>query len=137
MLIECLIKRDGPTHVNVAGFEYVFEKNEEGRSVCDVISTGHQAHFLALDSFISYKPRGEKQEELPPEKTREPVPVESTPVWTGEVDVLYRHDGSPYKTEKAAKVAIKQRSLDEDLAAVVQVEDGFAIQLFQYEEDEA
>ena len=137
MLIECLIKREGPTHINVAGFDYVFEKNKEGRSVCDVISSGHQAHFLELQgTFVPYKPEGMEEEVAPPEE-EEAVTTDQPVEVFKDVDIIYRHDGTPYSTEKAAKVAIKQRSLDEDLAAVVQVEDGFAIQLFQYEEDEA
>jgi len=136
MLIECLIKRDGPTHVNVAGFDYVFEKNEEGRSVCDVISSGHQAHFLELKgTFVPYKPEGVEEEVATPEEEEAATTDQPVEVFK-DVDILYRHNGTPYSTERAAKVAIKQRSLDEDLADVVPVEGGFAIQLEQQGDDE-
>lgn len=138
MLIECLIKREGPTHINVAGFDYVFEKNKEGRSVCDVISSGHQAHFLELGSFVPYE-RGEtkKTEVDSLEEPDEQEDIAARPIEAfKEVDVLYRHDGMPYSTEKAARVAIKQRSLDEDLAEVIAAEGGYAIQLERQGDDE-
>lgn len=54
MLIECLIEREGATHVTVAGFNYVFAPDEQGRQVCEVLSHDHQGWFLSMPS--SYRP---------------------------------------------------------------------------------
>ena len=56
MFIECLIQREGNTHLTIAGFDYVFVKNEQGRSVCQVHSSAHQDHLLSLKDFIPYEP---------------------------------------------------------------------------------
>lgn len=117
MLIECLIKRDGPTHVTLAGFDYVFDENKEGRKVCDVLSTDHQAHFLALKDYIPYKPAAPYKVE--PAEDPEPEP-----------ELLGKPDGTPYANKGAARRGASQHhNLEPDQVNIVAVEDGFAIEV--------
>lgn len=129
MLIECLIRRDGPTHVTIDGFDYVFAANSEGRKVCEVLSSAHQSHFLALKDYIPY----EGQAEAPvlneePEKTQEDPQDEDDVVPPDEDDVVFgKPDGTPYKNEAAAKRGAKQHyglDMEEDALEVIEVEGG-------------
>jgi len=47
MLMECLIDREGPTEVNIAGFKYRFEDDGHGARVADVNSEEHRDHLIA------------------------------------------------------------------------------------------
>jgi len=47
-MIECIIKRDGPTQVNIEGFQHTFLKNEEGRYVCQIHSPHHREWLLGF-----------------------------------------------------------------------------------------
>ena len=121
MLIECLIKRDGPTHVTVAGFDYVFLPDENGRKICKVISTGHQAHFLSMKDYVEYK-------ETLPAKTvaNENLTEETEPT---EPELLFRASGEPYATVgSAASAATRNHKLEPNKFDVIEVDGGFAIQ---------
>jgi len=54
MLIECLIKREGPTIVSVEKMDYVFTSRphlsggDEEAQICEVISASHSAYFLRI-----------------------------------------------------------------------------------------
>ena len=61
-LIECLIKRDGPTEISLKTDTYLFEKNKLNDYVCQVLSGDHRRHFLSLLDFRIY------QEHLAPDK---------------------------------------------------------------------
>lgn len=65
MLIECLIQRDGSTHVTLRGVRYEFKKNGLGHSVCDVTSNDHLSWFLSFpNSYRVYQnPTEAKKEE--------------------------------------------------------------------------
>lgn len=137
MLIECLIKRDGPTHVVVAGFDYVFKPNERGRSVCEVMSSGHQAHFLALKDYVEYKaPKsaspvasvkkdkpeiegGAVETEEKAETFQEEVKEPST------TKVYLKKNGQPYATETAALSSARHHGLKKYKA--VEVDGGFGL----------
>ncbi|MBE9581542.1 MAG: hypothetical protein IMF18_07990 [Proteobacteria bacterium] len=54
-VIECTIKRDGPTSMYLGKAIYVFEKNEMGDYVCEVLSQEHRKHLLAIPEFNIYK----------------------------------------------------------------------------------
>ena len=56
MLIECLIEREGPTHININGFDYSFKANEHGHSVCQVNSGEHRAWLFRSKNFRPYEP---------------------------------------------------------------------------------
>jgi DNA invertase Pin-like site-specific DNA recombinase len=63
-MMECLIKRDGPTSVQVGGFKYTFEKNKHGHSVCDVVNEGARSYFLSLTTlYRDYNPEVDYREE--------------------------------------------------------------------------
>jgi len=55
-LVECCIKRDGPTQIWMSKTEYVFKKNELGSYVCAVHNTEHLAKFLKMPDFRVYQP---------------------------------------------------------------------------------
>ena len=56
MLIECLIQREGPTHVSINGVQYRFDKNDLGHSVCDVTSKDHASWLVKFPaSYRVYK----------------------------------------------------------------------------------
>ena len=61
-LIECLIERDGPTEMNLHKATYLFDKNELGDYVCEVLSGDHRKYLLSLPDFRIY------QEHLAPKK---------------------------------------------------------------------
>lgn len=65
-ILECLIERDGPTTINDGGFKFVFEKNEEGRAVCNVLSEGTARRLLNFEWFQLYEPEEEKDSEQAP-----------------------------------------------------------------------
>ncbi len=62
MLIECKIKRDGPTIVSVEKMDYVFTSRphltggDEIAQTCEVISSSHSAYFLRIPGglYIQY-----------------------------------------------------------------------------------
>lgn len=55
MLIQCLIARDGPTHINLNGFPYTFKKNGHGHYVSEVNSREHRDYLLNLKDFVAYE----------------------------------------------------------------------------------
>ena len=55
MVIQCLIKRDGPTHMNLNGFSYAFEKNQHGHYVAEVNSREHREYLMGLPDFKVYE----------------------------------------------------------------------------------
>ncbi len=116
MLIECLIKRDGPTHVTIAGFDYVFIPNEERKSVCEVMSSGHQAHFLALKDYVEY---------VPPRKKVSEIVIEEQVESEVEPTVYLKKSGEPYATETGALASARHHNLKEYSA--VKVPGGFGL----------
>jgi hypothetical protein len=66
MLIECKIKRDGPTIVSVEKMDYVFTSRphltggDEIAQTCEVISSSHSAYFLRIPGglYIQYEKKG-------------------------------------------------------------------------------
>lgn len=56
MLLQCLLKRDGPTNIPIGGFEYRFKENEHGDVVCDVQNNGDAERLLASPWFKRYTP---------------------------------------------------------------------------------
>ena len=55
MVIQCLIQRDGPTHMNLNGFSYTFKENEHGHYVAEVNSREHREYLLSLPDFKAYE----------------------------------------------------------------------------------
>ena len=54
-MVECLIKRDGPTEVVAGGFKYIFEKNAAGHSVCDVVNDGVRKFLFEFGGGTMYR----------------------------------------------------------------------------------
>ena len=54
-VIECTINRNGPTQMNLEKASYMFEKNKLGDYVCEVLSSAHRKHLLAIPEFRVYK----------------------------------------------------------------------------------
>ena len=55
MLVECLIKREGPTVVTMEGFSYEFKDREgDGRMVCEMHNGGHIDRLLSTKTL--YRP---------------------------------------------------------------------------------
>jgi hypothetical protein len=144
MKIECLIKRDGPTHVTLAGFDYVFAPDKNGRKVCEVMSTDHQAHFLALKDYRQVegyeKPEtGPDSQGVPddPQHGSEDEPPSDGDEDEGDDDLLGKKDGTPYASEAAAKRgASKDHGLEPDQVNVVEVEGGYALEVIKNDEAE-
>lgn len=118
MWIECLIQRDGPTHLTIDGFDYVFAANKYGRKVGYVMSTAHQNRLLALKDYVPYEGPVEKKPESIPEVTEE------------EPDLLLKTNGEPYGTRFAAKRGAMQTHglAFEDLEIVPYLE-GYAVRV--------
>ena len=52
--IECLIKRQGGSIIELGDSKYHFKPNGDGNHVCDVPNEGHAAILLAIDN--AYRP---------------------------------------------------------------------------------
>jgi hypothetical protein len=143
MKIECLIKRDGPTHVTLAGFDYVFAPDKNGRKVCEVMSTDHQAHFLALKDYRKAEDYEKPEPAAVPKEgdipnngdNKEPLhgsedePPSDGDEDEGDDDLLGKPDGTPYASAAAAKRgASKHHGLEPDEVNVVEVEGGYALE---------
>lgn len=68
MLLECLIKRDGPTTVVLEKVKYIFmplpghKPGTMTTSICDVNTDRHVAHLLKTGQFREYvQPKGGKE----------------------------------------------------------------------------
>lgn len=116
MKIECRIRREGPTRVTVAGFDYIFKQDEGGRKVCDVLSSSHQKYFLALPDYVEC--RAEEPELV---ECADEVPAEEPPL-------IGKRDGSPFASEASAQRAAKTEH-ELERFRVVEVEGGFAIEV--------
>jgi hypothetical protein len=68
MLIECLIKSDGPTSMTVGSFTYLFQFNEHGHKVCAVNSREARDRMLSLADFRPYEPPTEPTATAPKRK---------------------------------------------------------------------
>lgn len=57
MIIECLIKRDGPTHLTIDKFNYCFQENPDfgGAVVCDVTNDAHVSQLLSIGLYRKYE----------------------------------------------------------------------------------
>ena len=78
MFVECLIKRDGPTNININGFIYSFVPGEDGRSVCAVNSREHRGWLLGFPHLYREYISEERQEahspvDVPKEPEVEPA----------------------------------------------------------------
>lgn len=57
MLIQCLVKRDGPSVATIMGFTYTFKEQPDGAKVCDVNNGGHRERMLSMPGlFKVYEP---------------------------------------------------------------------------------
>lgn len=57
MLIQCLIEREGDTHiVRLENVRYKFQRNERGDLVCDVHNQEHIRWMLMSSSYREYAP---------------------------------------------------------------------------------
>jgi hypothetical protein len=70
MILECLIQRDGPTHLTLDKFNYCFKENPDfaGAVVCDVTNDAHAALLLATGMYRKYS--GER-----PTVSPDPLPL--------------------------------------------------------------
>ena len=71
MLIECMIKRDGPCIRTIHGREYRFKPDEKGRLVCQVDNGEHANMMLAFPrDYRVYSPVAPETTEAPQEVTK-------------------------------------------------------------------
>ncbi len=57
MLIQCLIEREGDTHITrLENVRYKFQRNEQGDMVCDVHNKEHINWMLKSASYQEYVP---------------------------------------------------------------------------------
>lgn len=73
MLIECLIKREGPTTLDLDKARITFADNGTGRFVADVQSTDHQRRLLSLKRF--YRPYNATEEPVEETVSQQAPPV--------------------------------------------------------------
>lgn len=102
MLIECLIKRDGPCIRTIHGIEYRFEPDEDGRLVCQVDRGEHASIMLAFPG--DYKPY------VPKEKGRTP-PIARVfdEKLSDEMSVADKANPPPAKAVKAKKPRARRK----------------------------
>ena len=65
MWVECLIERDGDTVLNIGQIRYLFKKNEQGHSVCEVINMGHYRQIMKSGYYVPYDFRTAEEEQKP------------------------------------------------------------------------
>lgn len=118
MLIECLIKRHGPTHITIAGFDYVFVEDKNGRKICKVMSPDHQRYLLSLKDYVEYKPP--RKESAAVESTITPAEDSSE-----KKELLFKKNGKPYRSKAAAYMGSKHHNLTD--YEVVATKGGFAL----------
>jgi hypothetical protein len=63
-VIECLIKRDGPTTMVLGKRRYSFEQNKNGDVVCPVLAADHRKHLLSIPDFRVYQAEKLKPKEF-------------------------------------------------------------------------
>lgn len=85
MKIECVLHRQGGTHVELDGIDYHFEPLADGAHVCDVADQNHMDRFLAVpESFKLYhgknKPEGKPAESKTSAPANAPAPAGTQPV---------------------------------------------------------
>ena len=120
MLIECIIKRDGPTEIVYDRFAYRFRANEHGHAVCEVRNPGHVKQFLRFPkSFRVYNPERPSPAPVSLSSTREPEgfssslpvspPLDDTVTWpTNETVITEDGNVSEYVKEKLKPVEQEQ-----------------------------
>ncbi len=158
-IVECHIKRFGPTHVNIQGFDYVFRKNKAGRKVCQVLNAGHRNYLLGLKDFTVYSgPTDKEMEQNEFEAQAEDSLMDSagegetgtgegtqevetsagdtletteTPTEgpTGDDDFILKTNGSPFANHSSANTAAANKGLKEHEYSVVEYEDGYAVRI--------
>ena len=69
MLIQCHIKREGGSLIDIGGTTYHFAPNEHGDHVCEVPVKKHVRRFLSIDGGEVYEPYDEP-------KAVEPAPAD-------------------------------------------------------------
>lgn len=156
-LIECHIRRFGPTHVNIQGFDYVFKKNKAGRKVCKVLNAGHRSYLLGLKDFTAYDgPTDAEMEQKEFDQQTEDSLLDSAGQGetgeegetqdvetsggdtlettedssegpTGDDDFILKSDGQPFANQGSANTAASSRGLKEHEYSVVEYEDGYAV----------
>lgn len=57
-ILECLIKREGPTTVNIGGCQYTFRQNQAGASVCLVTNPNHNKFLVRSGQYQPYVASG-------------------------------------------------------------------------------
>jgi hypothetical protein len=80
MIIECLIKRDGPTHLTIDKFNYCFQENPDfgGAVVCDVTNDAHVSQLLSIGLYRKYEGAKPSASPDPTPLTDDPDPVGDT-----------------------------------------------------------
>lgn len=68
-VLECMIKRDGDTEINIDKSSYVFQKNTIGDYVCEIISAAHKNHLLKTKNFRVYAENLAPEKNFTPEET--------------------------------------------------------------------
>lgn len=57
MKIECILKREGGTHVELGGIDYHFKPQADGAHVADIKDRAHIGKFLAIsEGYLIYDP---------------------------------------------------------------------------------
>lgn len=75
MLIECLVKRDGPSVATILGHTYLFEEQPDGAKVCDINNGGHRERMLSMPAlFRVYHPRSASKDGTPLEPGAPVIP---------------------------------------------------------------
>lgn len=76
MKIECLVTRDGGSHVELHGKNYHFAPQADGCHVAEVTDEAHQDRFLAIEGYKLYR-GGSKAAAVPEKKQEVAAPTEA------------------------------------------------------------
>ena len=104
MILECLIQRDGPTHLTLDKFNYCFKENPDfgGAVVCDVNNDAHAELLLATGMYRKYS--GER-----PTVSPDPLPlVEEDPDVPPQTEAEGEQEPDTKQEEPAASPAEDQ-----------------------------
>lgn len=92
MLMEALFSRGGyPIHHQINGFQYTFDRNDDGDFVCPVLSGEHREMMVRGGNFRIYTPPAKEEKAPEPEVTATEAPG---------ADVAFAPESEPEKPSR-------------------------------------
>lgn len=116
MKIECILKREGGSVVDLGGIEYHFEPVEDGAHVADVADESHIDRFLSIsEGYKVYHGKGTPKGE--PKQIGESTPVPATATETKSAGPLAGSEELPPQFDIGGKTITQLEAVQAAFAA--------------------